>query len=127
MKPLPASEERPPQAGAKGRIALSLLIIAVGIGWLLTAQGVAGNVNWVWTLSLAVLGAAVFLLSGGVDKVSMLLGPFFLIASIISVLRQTQQISMNVEMPILIIVVGALLLIVQAPIIPAPRWLAPPR
>lgn len=110
-------------AGTKGRVALGLLIISLGVGWLLTAQGFAPDINWIWTLCLGIVGIAAFILSGGVDKVSIVVGPFFLICSILSLLRQTGRLTESTEMPILVIVTGALLLIAQLPAIPAPRWL----
>lgn len=114
-----------PSGSAKGRVALAMLIITLGIGWLLTAQNVAPGINWVWTLGLGVVGVLVFVVSGGVDKLSIVIGPFFLIASVLSILRQTGQIRIDVEMPVLVIAVGALLLLAQWPGIVAPRWLVP--
>ena len=110
---------------AKGRIALAMLIITLGIGWLLTTQGVGPGINWVWTLGLGIVGVMVFVVSGGVDKLSIVIGPFFLIASILSILRQTSRIQLDVEMPVLVIAVGALLLLAQWPGIVAPRWRVP--
>ena len=111
--------------GTKGRVALGLLIISLGVGWLLTAQGFVPGINWIWTLCLGIVGIAAFILSGGVDKVSIVVGPFFLICSILSLLRQTGRLAESTEMPLLVIVTGALLLIAQLPAIPAPRWLIP--
>ena len=59
------------------------------------------------------------------SKLSVVIGPFFLIASILSILRQTGRIPLDVEMPVLVIAVGALLLLAQWPGIVAPRWLVP--
>lgn len=121
----PTESDASQATGVRGRIALSLLIMAIGIGWLLTTQGVMTGVDWVWTFGLGVIGVAVFLVSGGIDKVSLLLGPLFLISSVLSILRQTGRLDVNTEMPILVILVGVLLLIVQSPAVPLPRWLTP--
>jgi hypothetical protein len=110
---------------SKGRIALAMLIITLGVGWLLTTQGVGPGINWVWTLGLGIVGVMVFVVSGVVDKLSVVIGPFFLIASILSILRQTSRIQLDVEMPVLVIAVGGLLLLAQWPVIVAPRWLVP--
>jgi hypothetical protein len=110
---------------AKGRIALSLLIIALGVGWLLTAQGFLPGINWIWTLCLGISGVVTFVMCGGIDKVSIVVGPFFLASSVLSVLRQSGQLSENTEMPIIVILVGVLLLLAQLPLVPTPAWLKP--
>lgn len=111
---------------AKGPTILAILIITVGVGWLLTVRGYMPGVNWVWTLGLAVVGVLTFVVSGGVDKASLVVGPFFLVSSLLSVLRQTGRLQVDTEVPILTIVVGGLLLIAQARFVPLPRWLLPP-
>ncbi len=103
-------------------IVLPVLLIAVGVGWLLTVLGVAPGIDWVWTLALAVVGFLVFLV-GGFDKVTFATGTFFIVTSCLSVLRQTDRITIDVEMPILVVVAGVLLLIVRHRAIPAPQWI----
>src|SRR5262245_38329336 len=112
---------------SKGPLVLAILIITVGVGHLLVALNVGPGINWVWTLGLGVVGILVFVLAGGIDKWSVVLGPFFLIASVLSVLRQTQALRIDIEMPILVITLGVLLLIAQAPWIRLPRWYVPPK
>jgi hypothetical protein len=107
---------------SKGPLVLGLLIITVGVGWLLTAKGVAPGIDWVWTLGLGVVGIAAFVVSGGVDKVSLVVGPFFLIASGLSVMRQTGQLERDIEVPVLVILVGVLVVLAQMSFIPVPRW-----
>ncbi|MEX2171247.1 MAG: hypothetical protein WD851_18140 [Pirellulales bacterium] len=108
-----------------GPIALSIIIITVGVGWLLLAMGYMPGINWVWTLGLGVVGVLTFVLSGGVDKVSVILGPLFLISSLMSVLRQTGRLKIDAEIPILVILIGVLLLIAQMRSIPSPKWFVP--
>jgi hypothetical protein len=112
-------------ATSKGPIALAVLIITVGVGWLLSVQGIAPNIDWIWTLGLAVIGIGAFVASGGVDKASIVVGPFFIAASILSVLRQTGKLSVNTELPVVVILSGVLLLLAQMPFIPAPKWFVP--
>jgi uncharacterized membrane protein len=100
---------------------LPVLLIAVGVGWLLTTIGVAPGINWIWTLGLAVIGFLVFVISG-FDKVTVVIGPFFIVASLLSVLRQTDRIVVDVELPILVIVAGTLLLIARSESVPVPEW-----
>lgn len=110
---------------AKAPMALAVLMITVGVGWLLSVQGIGPGIDWIWTLGLAVLGFGVFIASGGIDKMSVVVGPFFLVASILSVLRQTDKLSVNTETPILVILVGVLLLVAQLQFIPPPKWFVP--
>lgn len=110
---------------AKGPISLALLIIVVGVGWLLGAMGIGAGVNWVWTLGLGFLGIGTFIISGGLDKSSLVIGPFFLVASLLSVLRQSGRLPFDIELPVLVILVGVLLLIAQFRFIPSPKWYQP--
>src|SRR5262249_10907960 len=84
------------------------------------------GINWLWTLGLGVAGILIFVVSKGIDKVSLVLGAFFLIASLLSVLRQTGQLSVDIEVPLLVISIGILLLIAQLPAIPKPAWYEEP-
>jgi hypothetical protein len=109
---------------ARAAYAIPVLVIAVGVGWLLSSLGVVPQVNWVWTLGLGVVGLLTFLVMG-FDKVSSVLGPFFLIAGLLSVLRQTGQLSLDTEVPILVIGVGVCSFIALLPAVPKPQWLIP--
>lgn len=105
-------------------LAIPILIITVGIGWLLTVQGVAPQINWIWTLGMASIGVLCFVLLG-FDKVSVVVGPLFLVSSMLSVLRQTGLLSIDSEVPILVIIIGVLLLVARLPNVPPPKWLSP--
>jgi hypothetical protein len=85
------------------------------------------GIDWAWTLGLAVVGLLAFVLSGGVDKVSVVVGPLLLAASLFSVLRQTGRLNVNTEVPLLVITLGVLIFIAQLSVVPPPRWIAPPR
>ena len=99
-----------------------VLLIAVGTGWLLATLGIAPKILWIWTLSLGAVGALTFLV-WGLDKVTVVIGPLFLLASILSVLRQTKYIDLNSEVPVLIIASGVLSLVAHLPGVPVPAWL----
>jgi hypothetical protein len=109
---------------SRAGLTVPILIIVVGVGWLLTNQGFGPGINWVWTLGLVAAGILVFVLSG-IDKASVVIGPFLLLASLMSVLRQTGGLSLDVEVPVLVISVGVLLLVAQLPAIPTPNWMVP--
>ena len=97
-----------------------VLVIAVGIGWLLNVQGVFPPVDWLWTGGLAVVGI-LMLVIGTIDKLKGVLGPFLIIASICSILRQTEKLSVDKEIPVLVIVLGILLVIVNVINLPTPE------
>ena len=103
---------------------IPVMITLVGIGWLLTAKGVGDGINWVWTICLGAVGILTFVVSG-FNKCSWVVGTFFLLSSGLSLLRQTEQISLNVEFPVLVISIGALLVLAHLPFIPAPDWCKP--
>lgn len=109
----------------KMTLVVPILLITVGVGWLLTTLGIAPGIDWVWTLGIAVAGLLAFV-AGGFDKVTFIVGTFFLITSFLSVLRQTQRITIDVEIPILVIAAGVLLLAARHPAIPIPQWLQEP-
>ena len=113
------------QSGSKGTVVLALLIISVGVGWLLTTLAVAPGINWVLTLSLGMIGVLAFVVSGGIDKVSVIVGPFFLLGSVLSILRQSGVLTIDVEVPICVIMIGVLMLVAQLKAIPLPKWFIP--
>jgi hypothetical protein len=111
---------------SQGPAVLAVLIVTVGVGWLLTALKVGPGIDWVWTLGLGVVGIMTFVLSGGLDKMSVVVGPFFLVGSVLSILRQAGYLKADVEVPVLVILVGVLLFVAQLRFIPVPKWLANP-
>lgn len=106
----------------KKTLIVPLLLITIGTGWLLTNLGVAQQVDWVWTLGLIAVGLITFGV-GGFDKVTVVVGPFFILASCLSFLRQTNRLQLEVEMPILVIFAGVLLLIARLRLVPPPKWI----
>ena len=106
----------------KKTLLLPILLITVGAEWLLTTLGVTPGIDWVWTLGLAVVGLLTFAV-GGFDKVTVVFGPFFIFASCLSILRQTDRLHVDIEVPILVIIAGVLLLIARMPAIPIPKWI----
>lgn len=105
----------------KSSLWLPVLLIILGTGWLLTSLNFLPAIDWIWTLGIASIGFMTFLL-GGFDKLTAVVGPFFLIMSCLSVLRQTGRMDLNVEVPILVILGGVLMLIARHPKIPMPQW-----
>lgn len=98
------------------------LLVAVGGGWLLGSLGFIPSVDWAWSLGLAGIGVLAIVLSG-FDKVSFVIGGFFGLASVMSVLRQMGAVKPQVEVPLLVLAAGLLLLAARSAAIPAPRWI----
>lgn len=106
------------------RFVVPILVILLGVTWLLNVVKIIPGVDWMWTLGLATVGVLA-LAVGGINKLSAVIGPFFLSASVCSVLRQTGRLNVDVEIPILTIVLGCLLLLVQILDLPLPEVLKP--
>ena len=102
---------------------LPILLITIGTGWLLSSLNIAPGIDWIWTLGLAMVGVVTLLL-GGVDKVTVVIGPLFLLTAGLSVLRQTERLPLDIEIPILVITSGVLMLLARSPQIPMPRWIS---
>ena len=117
-------ETSDPMNSGKGTLILPIMLITVGVGWLLTTLGVAPDIDWMWTLGLAIAGFLTFVV-GGFDKITFVAGTFFILTSCLSVLRQTGRISIDVEVPILVIITGVLLLIARSDAVPMPKWVPP--
>ena len=90
---------------------LPILIIATGIGWLLSSKGVLPGVNWAWVLVMATAGALI--LSNGLNKLTIVLGPMLLISSVLIVMLQTERIAIDMFFPVLVISFGLLMLIAR--------------
>jgi purine-cytosine permease-like protein len=104
-------------------VLVAVCLIALGTAWLLNNIGVMPGVNWIWTLGLAAV-AVVIVGASGVDKVTVVIVPLLILASIASVLRQTGRISAKYEVPGLVIAAGILILVSYLAPVPPPAWLA---
>ena len=106
---------------SKAPVVVSILIMVAGFGWLLNSFHWLEEVDWVWTLGIAALGAVV--LGTGINKVSVIVGPFLILGAACAFLRQTGRLAVEHEVPILVIVFGALLLLAYVLPVPLPRYL----
>jgi hypothetical protein len=106
------------------KVVAPILITAVGLGWLLTAQGVIPGVTWAWVLGLAALGA-VTLYFEGLNKVSVVIGPSLILGASLSILRQTGYLSVDTEVPLLTITIGVLWTLASVLPLPKPSWILP--
>lgn len=106
----------------RSSLILGVLLVAVGGGWLMSSLGFIPSVDWAWSLGLAVIGVLAIVLSG-FDKVSFVIAGFFGLASVLSVLRQTGGLRLEVEVPVLVLAAGVLLIAARSGAIPLPRWI----
>ena len=102
----------------KPAIAISFLIVAVGIAWLLNAMHIVPNLDWVWIIGLGVSGILLLTVTR-LDRFNFVAGLSLIVSSVLAVLRQTGRITVNVEAPVLFIAVGILLLVAQVLPLPA--------
>ena len=106
------------------RFVVPILVILLGVTWLLNVLEIIPGVDWMWTVGLAAVGILT-LTAGGINKLTLVVGPFFMVASVCSILRQTGRLEIDREVPILTIVLGCLLLLVQLLKLPLPDILKP--
>lgn len=102
----------------KSAISISVLVIALGVAWLLNVMGVIPGVDWIWVISLGVSGILLLAFSQ-FDRFTFVVGTSLIVCSVLSVLRQTKALSVNIEAPVLFITVGILSLLAQVLPIPA--------
>ena len=86
---------------------------------MLNTLNIIPEVDWAWSIGLATVGILSVAI-GGFNKVSIVTGPFLIIASVFSVMRQTGRINIDLEVPILVIVLGVLMLISQLSMLQLP-------
>lgn len=100
----------------------SIFVTAFGFAWLISALGVIPQVNWIWTIGLGVVGLSTIAYQG-INKLSVIVGPGFIVASLFSFLRQLDFLTLEVEAPMLVIVTGILMGLAHLQSIPKPTWL----
>ena len=94
----------------KSGVVVPILLVAVGVGWLLTNLGFVPGIEWAWSLGL-IAGGILTLVIRGLNKGSIVIGPFLIICGLLSIARQSGMIDLKIEIPCLVIAIGALLLI----------------
>ncbi|MGD9789394.1 MAG: hypothetical protein AB7Q00_06045 [Phycisphaerales bacterium] len=103
-------------------IVVASLIVLVGLGWLLSGLGLMPEVNWIWVGGLTVSGLLVVAL-GGIDRMTLTVGPFLLAAAIGSFLRQSGSLDAKIELPALVLVFGMLMLLNLVLPVKNPEWM----
>ena len=88
----------------------SFLIVIVGIFWLLMALNILPPFAWVWSGALFAAGVYITLFEKG-NRAMAVVGPFLILLSVLSVLRQFGVIGLEVELPIAVIGFGVISLV----------------
>ncbi|MCK5565964.1 MAG: hypothetical protein KAJ07_12020 [Planctomycetes bacterium] len=78
------------------------LVIVLGFTWLLNILGILPGVDWIWTVGLATVGVLTMAI-GKINKLTIVVGPFLIVSSTCSILRQTGHLVLNIETPILVL------------------------
>lgn len=94
----------------KKKLIVPIFTMVVGIAWLLNSYDVIKGVDWIWSGGLASAGV-LCLWIGGFNRLTVVIGPFLISASVLSILRQTDRILLNREIPILVIILGFLMIL----------------
>jgi hypothetical protein len=100
--------------------AVPIYIIILGLSWLMNVCHVVPKINWVAIIGVSAIGVLamyVFRLS----KVTVVGGSLLIASALCSLLEQTQILSKSGEAPLIIIILGCLLLIVQVKKLPTWR------
>jgi hypothetical protein len=108
----------------RATVAVPVLVITFGVGWLMQAHEVGGPpaVGWIWVLMSAVLGVVVVAVAG-LDKLTAVLGPMLVLIGLLIYLFQRGLLDLRTEVPLAIIVLGALMLGSRLSNLPRPNWL----
>jgi len=107
----PGQSDDPTRKLIRTAVGCGLALVIVGTGWLLTVMKVVPGVNWVWIAALALTGLMP-IATAGLNKVTAFGGVFMIVASFASLLRQMDVLSINHEVPGLVIAAGILLVLV---------------
>ena len=102
-------------------IAFPFLLTGIGVGWLATELEIVPGVNWAWIAGLGVLGILLPVVAG-LDKTTVVAGPFLIICSLFSLLRQLDWIAQAVEVPALVTAFGLCMLLPFVLKVPRPHW-----
>ena len=102
----------------KEKYVIPVLVTVLGIAWSLNAFEVFPALDWIWTIGMAAIGILT-LFVGGIKKEPIVVGFALISAAIASIFRQTGRINLKIEAPILVLIIGVLLLLVEIMNIPS--------
>jgi hypothetical protein len=106
----------------KKSVIFAVATITIGAAWLMNSMNILPGVEWIWTLGLAVTGALVIAVYG-LDRVTVVAGPFLFVGALFSLLRQMDMMAVKYEAPALFIIFGLLVLVSALSRLKPPSWL----
>ena len=90
------------------RFLFRLVLLIVGISWLLVVLNMVPDLQWIWTVGLFLAGTLVMVFLG-LDKLTFTIGMFLIVGGVFSILRFQDMISLEIELPVLVICFGSLM------------------
>jgi hypothetical protein len=108
--------------GSRNALVVAILLITLGTAWLLEIHHIGAPVSWPWPMLLTVIGA-LFLLVYGLNKITVVLGPFLIIGAVTNVLCQVNWMSVRSVIPSLVVAAGVLILLAYLLPLPLPEFM----
>ena len=99
---------------------MPIALIVVGMAWLLDEAQLFPEVSWLWVFSLVAVGVALLLVDG-INKSSVVTGPMLIGTGITTFMRQKYGLGLQIQLPLLMVLLGGLLLLARSPAIPEQR------
>jgi hypothetical protein len=99
---------------------LPVTLIVVGLGWLLWEFRLFPDVDWINGIGFIVGGIAVLVLDG-VNKNSIVIGPFLIAIGIAWLAHDRYGIQWRYIIPVMLVLLGALMLAARSPQVPERR------
>ena len=96
---------------------IPVALIVIGIAWLLEEFHFFPEVSWLWISGFIAGGVAILVLDG-INKNSVVTGPLLIGAGVTTFIRQHFDLSLHMQLPALMILLGVLMLIARSPAIP---------
>jgi len=99
---------------------LPVTLIVVGLGWLLWEYRLFPDVDWIISLGFVVGGIAVLAIDG-INKNSVVIGPFLIAVGIAWFLHDQYRTTWRFIVPAMLVLLGVLMLIARSPRVPDRR------
>jgi hypothetical protein len=113
----PASHQPFAETASMRDASLPVTLIVVGLGWLLWEYRLFPDVDWIISLGFVVGGIAVLAIDG-VNKNSVVIGPFLIAIGIAWVLHDQYRTTWRFIVPVMLVLLGVLMLIARNPRVP---------
>jgi hypothetical protein len=99
---------------------IPVTLIVVGVGWLLWEYRLFPDVDWIIALCFVAGGIAVLAIDG-INKNSVVVGPFLIAVGIAWLLHDQYWVHWRIIVPTMLVLLGLLMLVARSPKIPDRR------